>query len=253
MPRQFSAPAAFSDKPYTAIPLTPVQSNQVGAVGYDAATKTLAVQFSRGAGAIYHYPDVDQKVYDDFMAAESKGTFFGQHIKALPFDKFPAPAGLPAAAAPAPAAPAITPATIAAKLHGMEYPLRDIKAIAAEAKAAGIVIVYGASDDLMEFDGAFRDEVGAEDGTTALFDAKGALPDWENIESEEASADYHARKPMAREIEAVWCPKDDDGKVYASWAYKTAIPHVTFDVMEDGDLYCRGIVFALADLAKTPA
>ncbi len=91
MPRQFSAPAAFSDKPYTAIPMTPVTSNQVGAVGYDPATKTLAVQFARGAGAIYQYPGVDQKVYDDFMASESKGTFFGKHIKALPFDKFQPP------------------------------------------------------------------------------------------------------------------------------------------------------------------
>lgn len=88
---KFQAPAAFSEKEYTAIPMTPVQSNQVGAVGYDAASKTLAVSFARGAGAIYHYPGVAQKTYDDFMASESKGAFFGQHIKSLPFDKFPAP------------------------------------------------------------------------------------------------------------------------------------------------------------------
>lgn len=41
MPREHTAPAAFTDKPYTAIPMTPVSSNQVGAVGYDPATKTL--------------------------------------------------------------------------------------------------------------------------------------------------------------------------------------------------------------------
>ena len=84
-------PAAFSDKEYKAIPMTAVQSNQIGAVGYDAASKTLAVTFTRGPGHIYHYPDVAQKTYDDMMAAESKGVYFGQHIKALPFDKFPAP------------------------------------------------------------------------------------------------------------------------------------------------------------------
>lgn len=89
MPREYTAPAAFTDKPYTAIPMTPVSSNQVGAVGYDPATKTLAVTFARGAGAIYQYPNVPQETFDAFMAAESKGKFFGEHIKTLPFDKFP--------------------------------------------------------------------------------------------------------------------------------------------------------------------
>lgn len=86
-----TAPAAFSDKEYKAIPMTAVQSKQIAAVGYDAASKTLAVTFARGAGAIYHYPNVEQKTHDDMMAAESKGTFFGQHIKSLAFDKFPTP------------------------------------------------------------------------------------------------------------------------------------------------------------------
>lgn len=91
MATQRTAPAAFSDKEYKAIPMTPVQSNQVAAVGYDAARKTLALTFTRGPGHIYHYPNVEPKTHADMMAAESLGTFFGQHIKALPFDKFPAP------------------------------------------------------------------------------------------------------------------------------------------------------------------
>jgi hypothetical protein len=89
--KTYPTPAAFTDKPYTAIPMTPVQSNQVGAVGYDAATKTLAVTFTRGPGHIYHYPGVEEKTHAEFMAAESKGVFFGQHIKSLPFEKFQAP------------------------------------------------------------------------------------------------------------------------------------------------------------------
>ena len=140
-----------------------------------------------------------------------------------------------------------TTQSIAAVLHGSEYPLYPSKEISAQAKAAGIVIVYGASDDLMEFDGAFRDEVGAWDGTTALVDAKGILPSWEQAsEDEDAARDYFERKPSVRTIEAVWCPDWLEG---TSWAYKTDIPHATFDVMEDGEIYCRGSVFALADLA----
>ena len=84
-------PAAFSDKEYKAIPMTAVQSKQIASVGYDATRKTLALTFTRGPGHIYHYPNVEQTTHDELMAAESKGTFFGQHIKALPFDKFPAP------------------------------------------------------------------------------------------------------------------------------------------------------------------
>ena len=86
-----TAPATFSDKDYKAIPMTPVQSNQIAAVGYDAASKTLALTFTRGPGHVYHYGGVTKKTHDDMMAAESIGTFFGQHIKALGFDKFPAP------------------------------------------------------------------------------------------------------------------------------------------------------------------
>lgn len=240
MTRQFSAPAPFTDKPYRPIPMVPVESNQVKAIGYDAATKTLACSFTRGPGHIYHYPNVEPETHAAFMAAESKGVFFGQHIKALAFDKFPAQAQQQQP-------DEVTPASIAAKLHGLEYPLHIPKEVTAEAKAAGIVIVYGASDDLMEFDGAFRDEVGAEDGTTAKVDAKGVLPSWESAsEDEDAAADYMQRKPKTRDIQALWSPSEPEG---ASWAYKTDIPHVTFDVMEDGEIYCRGIVFALANIA----
>lgn len=143
---------------------------------------------------------------------------------------------------------AVTTQSIAAELHGKEYPLYPSKELMARANAAGIVIVYGASDDLMELDGAIRDEVDCYDGGTALIDAKGVLPSWESAqESEESARDYFERKPKARAIEAVWCPDELPG---TSWAYKTDIPHTTFDVMEDGEIYCRGIVFTLADLAS---
>jgi len=79
---------AFSEDPMPAIPLSPVKSGQVKAIGYDAPSKTLAVTFTRGTGAIYHYPNVEQETFNAFMGAESIGTFFGKHIKALPFSKY---------------------------------------------------------------------------------------------------------------------------------------------------------------------
>lgn len=92
MPKTFAEPQASSEAEYVAIPMTPVESHQIAAVGYAPERKTLAVTFTRGSGAIYHYPNVDAKVHTDFMAAESKGKFFGEHVKSLPFQKFKAPA-----------------------------------------------------------------------------------------------------------------------------------------------------------------
>lgn len=88
--KKFPEPQPFSTNERPPIALEPVESNQVGAIGYDEATKTLAVQFKRGARAIYHYPNVERATFEAFKGAESIGTYFGQHLKALPFEKFPA-------------------------------------------------------------------------------------------------------------------------------------------------------------------
>jgi len=86
-----ATPAAFSDEPYNPIPMKLVESHKIKAVGYDEATRTLAVTFQRGAGAIYHYPDIEPQVYADFIGAESLGTYFGKYLQNLPFKKFRAP------------------------------------------------------------------------------------------------------------------------------------------------------------------
>ena len=70
------------------ISMQDVKSSQVKQVGYDPATKTLAVSFTRGAGAIYHYPNVSAEDHQKFLDADSLGVHFGQHIKTLPFEKF---------------------------------------------------------------------------------------------------------------------------------------------------------------------
>lgn len=93
MTSKYAAPQAFSEAPRPPITLSPVTSNQVKAIGYDPATETLAVTFTRGAGAIYHYPGVTKELYAAFASAESIGRFFGQHIQPLPFEKFPAEDG----------------------------------------------------------------------------------------------------------------------------------------------------------------
>jgi len=95
--KEWKAPQAFEEGDAPAIELKPVESNQVAAVGHCPVTNTLAVTFTRGGGAIYHYPDVSAEQHAAFIGAESIGTHFGQHIKALPFKKYRAPEAQPAA------------------------------------------------------------------------------------------------------------------------------------------------------------
>lgn len=51
-----------------------VESSNLSAIGYDSQTHTLGVLFR--ANTLYFYCGVPQKVYDDFLKAESLGKFF---------------------------------------------------------------------------------------------------------------------------------------------------------------------------------
>lgn len=140
----------------------------------------------------------------------------------------------------------MTKEQLAAQLNGRNYPLALELAVTVEAKANGLVIVYGASDDLMEFDGALYDEVIVYSGGYALVDAAGVLDlDQIDDDDDEAIADFVARKKTARTIEAIWSEAGNE----AAWTYKTDIPHATFEVLDEGDTYCRGIIFSLSDLS----
>lgn len=146
----------------------------------------------------------------------------------------------------------MTAQELAALLHGRTYGYELTKAEEVDAKASGLVVVFGASDDLMEFRGAIDDEIGANDGTTACITPLGLLKDFETVDhtEEDCEAWFKLKALGVQEIHAIWCPPDMPG---TSWRFATSISHETFDVMEDGDIYCRGIVFALADVAQGAA
>lgn len=123
---------------------------------------------------------------------------------------------------------------IAEKLNGIAYG-ENISDIEAEAKEHGIVIVMGASDDLMEFSGAIEDEGGLAygKGGKVYFDRSG-------VPQDDAKRD--------NVIEAIWCNSHDENGVPETWSYKTEIPHEKFKVFEDEELYCIGIVFSIEDI-----
>jgi len=71
---------------------TPVESTQIKSIGFDQTTNTLEVEFAKG-GAVYQYKDVTRETFDLFLAAESKGRFFGQAIRGggFEFTRLPEP------------------------------------------------------------------------------------------------------------------------------------------------------------------
>lgn len=128
----------------------------------------------------------------------------------------------------------MTKEELADQLNGNEYRSEYTKEQMKLAKENSLVIVHGASDDLIEFEGGISDEYGSFEGgsvrITKKHNIKEAKPDSENV------------------IHGFWCPKNDEGKVIASWVFSTDIPHSTFKIMEDDEVYCIGLVFSLSDL-----
>ena len=134
---------------------------------------------------------------------------------------------------------------LASLLDGREYLEEITPEERAQAKESGLVVVFGQSDDLMEFRGAIEDELGAWDGTTAYLTNSGLLTN----KCDCGCCPYaKAERLNAATIEAIW--HDNGSPDGYTWTFETDIHHETFTIMEDGEFYCRGIVFALADVKE---
>jgi len=125
---------------------------------------------------------------------------------------------------------------LAKKLHGREYLEEITEEEAFEAKRNRLVVVFGASDDLMEFRGAVDDEVPCYEGGDAFVTEHGLFV---NI-CECDDCPYHKEEiKKAKKITALW------NKMEYSFVYVTDILHESFDIMEGDIKYCKGIVFSL--------
>lgn len=131
------------------------------------------------------------------------------------------------------------------RAQGMEYRDEPCKEAVELAKKNGLIICFGASDDLCELRGAEYDEVGCFNGGKFTVDADGLRRDWDEIDHEdkrECKAYFERERMPSLIIKVIWCDPEIPG---CSFSYKVDAHHETFDVMEDGELYCRGIVVAL--------
>lgn len=125
----------------------------------------------------------------------------------------------------------------AEKLTGREYGEELTNKENEKAKADGVIIVFGASDDLIEFRGVIDDEDGAWEGTEVRITPDlNLFSEDKNREDFKYNSDQIVKMPI---VKSTWNPKE----LETNWLISSAIPHETFDILEDGELYCRGIVF----------
>lgn len=137
----------------------------------------------------------------------------------------------------------MTAKELADMLSGREYGMEISNGEARDAKDSGLAVVYGYSDDNVEFDGAIREEVGAYNGTTIYVGKDGLIDDPDCTDADHCPY-FEAAKKAAKKIEAVW------GKGGVAWTFETDIPHETFNIYEDGELFCVGIVFSMEYLGR---
>lgn len=105
------------------------------------------------------------------------------------------------------------------------------------AKKNNLVIVTGYSDDLIELDGAIKQEGNCFNG--GYFHLEKYNEEW-LLKNGEGS----------NNISAIWFDKNkatDDLEVIP-WSYKTNIPHESFYTTFSGEPHCEGFVFRVEDL-----
>ena len=58
-----------------------VESSNIESIGYDSNSKNLEIEFNDHS--VYRYYEVPEDVYEELMAAESKGSYLHQKIKGV--------------------------------------------------------------------------------------------------------------------------------------------------------------------------
>ena len=140
----------------------------------------------------------------------------------------------------------MTKEELAAKLNWREYREEMTDSEEADAEDNWLIVVFWASDDLMEFRWKISDEVWVFDwGEAYIINETLVNNDADPFGDVEEMMDFlesYWVDVSSNTIEALfWSER-------ATWRYQTEIPHATFKIMEDDDVYCIGIVFDVSDL-----
>lgn len=132
----------------------------------------------------------------------------------------------------------------AQKLNGREYAEEVSREEKKQAAANGVIIIYGASDNILVFNGVIDEKISAIEGCEIKLTPDVSIFDPEkNKETFKYNSDQIKRFPV---IKAIWCPEE----ISASWLITTTLPYETFDIMEDREIFCRGIVLDAEEVAS---
>lgn len=139
-------------------------------------------------------------------------------------------------------------------LSGREYGMEITKDEERIAKESGLIVIFGYSDDNVELRGVLRDEISSFDGACFVIAKAGDkvvvsqnprfYREIDDLEAIDLEPEIYALNNKNK-FEAVWSPSE----LECSWLIKTEVTHATFDIFEDGELFCRGVVIEFADLA----
>lgn len=135
----------------------------------------------------------------------------------------------------------MTAKELAVMLNGREFGMEISEGEDRQTSDAGLLVLYGYSDDNVEIAGAYNDEVDAYEGAVIHLTKTGVLqePDCDRDDCPY----YAAARDAAKSVKAVW--HDEGGPC---WTFETDIPHDTFSVYKYGELFCIGIVLSVEDL-----
>lgn len=120
---------------------------------------------------------------------------------------------------------------IAQRLNGRPYGDEVPDDVGADAAEAGLLILFGRSDDLLELRGAVTDEMGQAASGLVLINHGGFVP------TENLKGNFLEDESLVA-IHALW-----NHDPHRSWVFHIEVPHAPFEIMEDGMPFCRGVVF----------
>ncbi len=112
------------------------------------------------------------------------------------------------------------------------------------ARGNNLLVAFGYSDDGLRLRGLIDDDYSAYQGTNQHFaiNVYGRFVHLEDLATMILLTEFGVKTVS---IQAIWQPTTLD----ASWLITTDdVPFATFDIFEDDELFCRGIVIEKADI-----
>lgn len=146
----------------------------------------------------------------------------------------------------------MTKERLAQLLDGREYRKEMTKEEEKAAKDNNLLVLFGASDDLLKIRGALHGEEDALWDYAMLF--RGDSYAYTDADTSPHTAECNMLLPLSddydnddnpRLIRVEWVPADRPG---LSWRITSNLPFAPFTIREDGEPYCEGIVIDFDDV-----